>query len=371
MHHRLTLSTTRGLQLAAAMALLGGCSEADDTGALSSTATTNPSTEGTDSAMSTAGTTSAPPATMSATTTVPPASNPVPPQTNPVPPALNPMPTPNPSPAVTATATASSTSTAMEGTGGAPNEDGMAGASPTSSGGDTSGEGGEGGTPEGNGGETAAGGMSGAGGSDDGGGEAGSDDGGGDFVLPTEPNSVAYIGCSMAWNIGNGYKRVGGQVMWNSDSYQTSAMVVQNWTDPGSSSWNLFDQKMNSIGGIDTVKAIMIQICIFSSRATDEELRSMISSAREHVNPGTHIFMVGQPQYEVGHDCSLAGAGGAQWTDEQAQALANDSSVNENLTYLGKFMLDSSAGEVSSDTCHASSSGEDELGRQAMAFFGG
>lgn len=245
-----------------------------------------------------------------------------------------------------------------------------------SNGGETSSKGGDGagGTPEGEGGETSAGGTVAAGGDGGGDDQGGSDDGGeegGDFELPTEPNSVAYIGCSMAWNIGNGYKRVGGEVMWNSDSYQTSAMVVQNWTDPNSSSWNLFDQKMDSIGGIDTVKAVMVQICIFSSRATDEELRSMISSAREHTNPGTHIFIVGQPQYEPGHDCTLAGSGGAQWTDEQAQALANDSSVNENLTYLGKFMLDSTAGEVSSDSCHASSSGEDELGRQAMAFFGG
>jgi hypothetical protein len=176
----------------------------------------------------------------------------------------------------------------------------------------------------------------------------------------------------MANNIGVGYGRVGGKVMWNADNYQTGAMVVQNWTDTNSASWKLFDQKMSSNGGKDKVKAIMVQICIFSSRATDAELKSMIASARNHVNPGTHIYIVGQPQYEAGHECSLAGTGGAKWTDDQAQALAKDSSVNQDMSYLGQFKLDSTKGEVLSDSCHASSpTGENKLGDEAKAFFGG
>ncbi|WP_437535149.1 hypothetical protein WME79_12955 [Sorangium sp. So ce726] len=175
----------------------------------------------------------------------------------------------------------------------------------------------------------------------------------------------------MANNIGTGYKRVGGKIMWNADNYQTGAMVVQNWTNPSSSSWQLFDRKMESIGGKDTVKAIMVQICILSQRATDQELRDMVKAARQHVNPGTHIYIVGQPVYNAGHDCFIAGAGGADWTDMKAQELAKDPSVNENMSYLGKFILNNDAGEVS-DGCHASSpKGENVLGEQAKAFFGG
>jgi hypothetical protein len=149
-------------------------------------------------------------------------------------------------------------------------------------------------------------------------------------------------------------------------------MVVQNWTNENSSSWQLFDRKMDSIGGKDNVKAIMVQICVLSRRATDAELRSMVASARKHVNPGTHIYIVGQPQYQAGHECSIAGPGGAKWTDDQAKALAADASVNQDMTYLGQFKLDSTKNEVMNDTCHASSpTGEDVLGRQAMAFFGG
>ncbi|MGK3985135.1 hypothetical protein WME99_18950 [Sorangium sp. So ce136] len=175
----------------------------------------------------------------------------------------------------------------------------------------------------------------------------------------------------MANNIGTGYKRVGGRIMWNADSYQTGAMVVQNWTNPTSSSWQLFDRKMESIGGKDVVKAIMVQICILSQRATDRELRDMVNAARQHVNPGTHIYIVGQPVYNEGHDCFIAGAGGADWTDMKAQELANDPTINENMSYLGKFILNNDAGEVS-DGCHASSpKGENVLGEQAKAFFGG
>ena len=175
----------------------------------------------------------------------------------------------------------------------------------------------------------------------------------------------------MANNIGSGYKRVGGTVMWNSDSYQTGGMVVQNWTNSSSSSWSLFDRKLQSIGGKDTVKAIMVQICVFSSRATDDEVKSMIKAARAHTNPGTHIYLVGQPQYEAGHECTLAGDGGAKWTDDEAKKISADTSVNQDLTYLGQFVLNSANGEVARDTCHASASGEDVLGKQAMAYFGG
>lgn len=225
-----------------------------------------------------------------------------------------------------------------------------------------------GGTSGGGAGGSAAGGTSGAGGSNGGAG------GSGGFEPPTGENSIAYSGCSMANNIGTGYKRVGGKIMWNADNYQTGAMIVQNWTSANSSSWQLFDQKMQSIGGKDTVKAIMVQICVGSQRATDKELRDMVASARQHVNPGTHIYIVGQPVYNDGHECFIAGDGGADWTDEKAKELAADATVNQDMTYLGKFILDDTKGEVaaSGDTCHATSPvGEDSLGNQAKAYWGG
>lgn len=185
---------------------------------------------------------------------------------------------------------------------------------------------------------------------------------------PTEPNSVAYIGCSMADNIGQGYNQVSGKIMWNNSGYGTGAKVVENW-GPNGDAWSLFATKLNAIGGKDKVKAIMVQICVLSTHSEDN-VKAMIKAARDHVNPGTHIYLVGQPQYEAGHTCSLAGAGGAEWTDTTAQKMAADSSVNQDLTYLGQFKLDTTKNE-SSDGCHASATGLPVLGNQAKAFWGG
>jgi hypothetical protein len=187
---------------------------------------------------------------------------------------------------------------------------------------------------------------------------------------PTANNSIAYIGCSMANNIGNGYKAVGGKIMWNSDSYGTGAQCVPQWVE-GGSAWPGFDNKMKAIGGKDMVKAIMVQICIIQP-ATDAQIKSMIKAARAHVNPDTHIYLVGQPQYENGHHCDIAG-GKEGTTEEQAKRLGEDESIDPNMSYLGTFWLNCDKGECA-DSCHASpgaGKGEERLGNQAKAFWGG
>ena len=219
------------------------------------------------------------------------------------------------------------------------------------------------------GGTIAKGGTTGAGGTTSAGGTTGGTCAGTATPCPpTAANSIAYIGCSMADNIGQGYGQVGGKIMWTDANYGTGAMVVENWME-GGSAWPTFDAKLKAMGGIDTVKAFMVQICVLSTHS-DANVRSMIKAARAKVNPGTHIYIVGQPQYEAGHTCSLAGTGGAEWTDTEAQAIAKDSTINQDLTYLGTFNLDTTKGE-STDGCHASASGLTRLGNEAKAFWGG
>jgi hypothetical protein len=172
----------------------------------------------------------------------------------------------------------------------------------------------------------------------------------------------------MADNVGQGYAQVGGKIMWTNSGYGTGAKVVENW-GPNGDGWSLFNTKLNAIGGKDKVKAIMVQICILQTRS-EANVKAMIQAARDRLNPGTHIYLVGQPGYEAGHDCFLAGMGGAQWTDDTAKKIAMDPSLNQNLTYLGQFKLDSSKGEAQ-DGCHASGTGFTALGNQAKAFWGG
>jgi len=332
MHRKLKLWMTAGFQLGAGAALVVACSDATEPTDMGSAGSTSSAGTGT-AGSSTTGGSSSPTAGMAPTTAGMPA---------------------------TTGGVSGSTSTGGTGTSGATAHGGTGG---TSSGGT-----GSGGAPSGGSGGASAGGTGTTGGT--GGGSSGPCANGATAkpCPPTEPNSVAYIGCSMADNIGQGYNQVSGKIMWNNSGYGTGAKVVENW-GPNGDAWSLFATKLNAIGGKDKVKAIMVQICVLSTHSEDN-VKAMIKAARDHVNPGTHIYLVGQPQYEAGHTCSLAGAGGAEWTDTTAQKMAADSSVNQDLTYLGQFKLDTTKNE-SSDGCHASATGLPVLGNQAKAFWGG
>jgi hypothetical protein len=173
--------------------------------------------------------------------------------------------------------------------------------------------------------------------------------------------TMGFIGCSMAENVAQGYVAVGGTRMWG--PYGTGGLVVQAWTDPNSSAWQRFDQQASRFG---RPTAVWVQICIFArAGATYDEVRRMIANARQHAAPGATIVITGQPLYDAGHVCQLAGANGPQLTDNLARQAAAD--TTQNVTYPGAFRLRN--GE-DSDGCHANTTGQASLGRQALAFWG-
>jgi hypothetical protein len=178
---------------------------------------------------------------------------------------------------------------------------------------------------------------------------------------PQPANSMGFIGCSMAENVAQGYVAIGGRRMWG--PYGTGGMVVQSWTDSNSSSWRLFDQQASRYG---RPTAVWVQICVFSQNgATYDEVRRLIANARQHAAPAATIYISGQPLYDAGQTCFLAGANGPQLTDSLARQAAAD--TTQNVTYPGTFRLRSN--EVS-DGCHANTAGQSSLGRQAQAYWG-
>jgi hypothetical protein len=173
-------------------------------------------------------------------------------------------------------------------------------------------------------------------------------------------NSMGFIGCSMAENVAQGYRAVGGTRMWG--PYGTGGLVVQSWTDPNSSAWQKFDQQASRFG---RPTAVWVQLCIFSwSGATYDEVKRLIANARQHAAAGATIYITGQPLYDPGQTCFLAGANGPQLTDNLAKQAGAD--ATQNVTYPGAFRLRSN--EVA-DGCHANTAGQQSLGRQAMAFW--
>ncbi|GAA3750943.1 hypothetical protein GCM10022225_39130 [Plantactinospora mayteni] len=175
------------------------------------------------------------------------------------------------------------------------------------------------------------------------------------------PNTMGFIGCSMAENVSQGYRAVGGQRMWG--PYGTGGAVVQSWTNTNSASWQSFDRQAAQYGRPTTV---WVQICIFAQNGvTYNEVRQLIANARQHAAPGATIYISGQPLYDAGQTCFLAGSGGPELTDSMARQAAADST--QNVIYPGTFRLRS--GEVS-DGCHANTTGQQSLGRQAIGYWG-
>jgi hypothetical protein len=178
---------------------------------------------------------------------------------------------------------------------------------------------------------------------------------------PYPENSMGYVGASMAENVADGYRTVGGRRMWG--GYGTGGMVIQNWANPDSESWDLFDEQVAKYG---KPTAVWVQIIIFASQgATYDEVKQMIANTRQHAAEDAHIYISGQPLYPEGNVCPIAGADGPQLTDDLAQQAGDDASLN--VEYVGTFTLKNSETD---DGCHANSAGEIALGNQAVEKFG-
>jgi hypothetical protein len=209
-------------------------------------------------------------------------------------------------------------------------------------------------------GNSGAGGKGGMGSGGQAGGAAGKGGSGSNMDdLNSGPDTMGWIGCSMGENTAQGYRRIGGTRMWG--PYGNGAQIVSAWTSSNSASWQRFDRQVEMYG---MPKAVWDMICVAQGGATDAEIRTMVNNAKTHA-PGAVIYLTGQPVYEQGHVCSIAGAGAPEKTDQQAEALAPELGAIYPGT-LGPL----NAGEYTSDSCHASTSGQDKLGRQVKGWWG-
>jgi hypothetical protein len=142
-------------------------------------------------------------------------------------------------------------------------------------------------------------------------------------------------------------------------------MVVQNWANTNHSVWGSFEQQMSTYG---TPTAVWVMICIFSNQVTYDETKKIIANVRQRA-PDTTIYITGQPLYEQGLTCSLAGVGGPELTDEMAQQAGNDSTQN---VICGGIFGPLSASHTAGDStgCHANTEGQRFLGQQAIDKWG-
>jgi hypothetical protein len=183
---------------------------------------------------------------------------------------------------------------------------------------------------------------------------------GGEDDINSGPNTMGWIGCSMANNVAEGYARIGGTRMWG--GYGNGGAVVQNWTNVNSSNWNGFDDQVSRFGA---PKAVWMMVCVFTSGATMAEIKQMIANTKTHA-PGAYLYISGQPLYHEGHVCTLAGDGMPEKTDMQAQQAAMEDPEVHYVGPLGPL----NAGEYAGDSCHTNTTGGDKIGRQVKEIWG-
>ncbi|KAI3396162.1 hypothetical protein diail_425, partial [Diaporthe ilicicola] len=98
----------------------------------------------------------------------------------------------------------------------------------------------------------------------------------------------------------------------------------------------------------------------YGKPAAYDEVKRLIDNARQHTAGKATIYITGQPLYDAGQTCTLAGSNGPQLTDSVAKQAAAD--APQNVNYLDAFVLYN--GKVA-DGCHANTAGQSSLGKQA------
>ena len=169
---------------------------------------------------------------------------------------------------------------------------------------------------------------------------------------------IAVVGCSVTRNGIEGYHAVGGTKFV--DDYAMGGGSIGAWTNPSSSYWDDFDA---SIAGYDP-SAVFLQLCTFGPSAEDyADAVQVIGLIRDRL-PDATVYIAGQPTYEAGWVCNIAGADGPPAMAEVAARLVAD----------GFGVAGPATGPLGDDTtedgCHANDAGKELMGEQLYVFFG-
>lgn len=182
---------------------------------------------------------------------------------------------------------------------------------------------------------------------------------------PTQPDHfVGYLGCSMTRNALQGYRHLGGTVLWGEiGAYGGGG--VSRWADvdnPNNRHWQEFSRLLEAH---PQTRFFWIELCSQVDAAEQETYEALLQIL-EHVRsqvPFAIFFVSAQPAYTDGHICHLTGADGPA----QMQVLV-DQLVAERRAFPGPLMGPLSA-EQTSDGCHASREGAELMGQQLLDFF--
>jgi hypothetical protein len=179
---------------------------------------------------------------------------------------------------------------------------------------------------------------------------------------PSGAGQVGLVGCSMTVDAAQGYRSVGGSVLWPSARLGYGGGTVRRWgeAERGRDFWSNFDAALTRQPGTE---AIWWQLC--TSGVAEDDFEHAVDVLEElRLRMGdVPVYVSAQPGYTDGHVCDSAGSGGPERMEELASRLVETGRVRAGpvLSPLPPDRL--------SDSCHASEEGRAQMGEDLVGFF--
>jgi len=174
--------------------------------------------------------------------------------------------------------------------------------------------------------------------------------------------SIAYIGCSNTADTVRGYYSVPNKgLFWQ--PYNTGGGSLDQWANPTSGFWSLFDQQVQRYG---QPSKVWIQICERAARPlSSSDVQEAISNLRQHA-PSATFYISPLNSYSPPGICALTGPNGVA----DSTNLANQA-VSSVLATQGPSLGPLTPESTQPDMCHPNVAGAELLGSQVGAFFDG
>ena len=184
-------------------------------------------------------------------------------------------------------------------------------------------------------------------------------------VQITTDGVIGFIGCSMTINAVDGYKKYGGEKIWQDvvmEDYSGGGITRLVNFDKDSHYWNAFQEALNK--NPDTT-AIWWELCTAERmNKTDTYDNALLVLQEIHRRVGElPVYVSAQPMYTDGHVCKIAGEDGPKNMQDFV-----DKMVTEGVATVGPVIGPLSA-ELVSDGCHANEKGKLLMGKQVEVFF--
>lgn len=173
------------------------------------------------------------------------------------------------------------------------------------------------------------------------------------------PKSIGYVGCSITYQIVEGYFLMGGRSVWPVEQRYDDGGVM-NWGNPRMPFQRVFDE---NIQRYPDTEVIWLQLCIpVHDPVTYTHANSVVDMIRTRL-PDAEIYVSSLAPYA--HLCEGSGTTGVAL----GQRLAEELAERRADVKLGPTFSTLTESETENDKCHLEAPGKRKLGKELKEFF--